>query len=68
MEDMVYLNFGQSGTSIYSDTVHVSRTIEAEDINATELANFFSSCAKAVGFNVSGVSIWMGDTEHPSDY
>jgi len=47
----------------------ISRVLSDEDyVDAKDLANFFSTVARGMGFDVSGVAIYFGESIHASDY
>lgn len=50
------------------DSVSLNRVVDAELIDARELANFFSSVSRAMGFDTNGVVIYFGESPHASDY
>lgn len=51
-----------------SDEVTIDRSLDQDVVDAHQLANFFSCAARAAGFEITGVAIYMGDTIHASDY
>jgi len=62
------LSFNLYSDGEFMDDISISRTIKDDVVCAVELANFFSSVSRAVGYNSDGVTIRWGDTDHASDY